>query len=130
MALRAAFCLMALPLLVAVAGALLPPTAAHGRNADELMPYRDVQPPASYEDPASLWLSGLPRLENTNPALQWCDHYSDPVPPIWDTGHAGVELKAFMKSEYQERSGASQSASNERERERESPSQAGPGIVP
>ena len=57
------------------------------------MPYRDVPPPTTHEQQDTIWLRGLPPLDPANPALQWCEHYSEPVPPIWDTGHAGSALK-------------------------------------
>lgn len=78
-------------------------TQANGRRG--LIPYRDVQPPAQHEDASSLWLRGLPPLERNNSALQWCDHYADVAPPIWDTGHAGVALKGLMATEYNVRGG-------------------------
>ena len=40
------------------------------------------------DGPAAVWLSGLPPLDPANRNLQWCEHYRDTVPPIWDTGKA------------------------------------------
>ena len=60
------------------------------------IPYRDVAPPQHHEAPSSVWLSHLPPLDPGNKNLQWCEHYTEPVPPIWDTGHAGVELKGLV----------------------------------
>jgi hypothetical protein len=73
--------------------------------AARLVPYRDVPPPVQHEDASSLWLRGLPPLERNNSALQWCEHYADVAPPIWDTGHAGVALKELMAAEYKARGG-------------------------
>ena len=70
--------------------------AARSSGGADVMPYRDVQP--QRESAESLWLGGLPPLERANENLQWCEHYADAVPPIWDTGHAGVELARLVKS--------------------------------
>ena len=81
------------------------PDSAARQQGRELMPYRDVQPPAQHEAASSLWLRGLPPLDPGSSALQWCDHYADAAPPIWDTGHAGVALKELMATEYSDRGG-------------------------
>lgn len=78
--------------------------ATQGRVVDRSR-YRDIAPPEQHEDASSIWLRGLPPLEKNNSALGWCHHYEDVVPPVWDTGHAGVALKALMKSEYRVRGG-------------------------
>jgi len=62
------------------------------------MPYRDVKAPRQHEPPTSLWLRSLPNLSRHNKALQWCSHYADRVPPIWDTGHPGIELRKLLAS--------------------------------